>query len=112
MAGGFFTDSATREAQRLHWAYPNVTGLKKNKQTKKKKQKRNLETRTIRLSYCVSSKLGSPKQCSLKGPGGAGAQAHHDPGQIISLPGPQLPSGERRAHWPCSGPQDSWGSLK
>ena len=35
MAGGFFTDSATREAQRLHWAYPNVTGLKKKKTEKK-----------------------------------------------------------------------------
>ena len=39
MAGGFFTDSATREAQRLHWAYPNVTGLKKKKKQKKKTKK-------------------------------------------------------------------------
>ena len=39
-----------------------------------------------------------------KGAGGAGAQAHHDPEQITSLPGPQLPSGERQGSlgqpWP------------
>ena len=51
MAGGFFTDSATREAQRLHWAYPNVTGLKKkkNKQTEKKLRNTNNQIKLLCL---------------------------------------------------------------
>ena len=49
MAGGFFTDSATREAQRLHWAYPNVTGLKKKKKTEKKLRNTNNQIKLLCL---------------------------------------------------------------